>query len=134
MFCHYCGKQIKDNAAFCPYCGKNTATNKKSETSAPKSPKKKRKAPLILLLIILLLMLAGVTVKFLFIDSLQESNESLSNNVTTLATLDKGFSDIPIKDEDSAIEAVRNCSEQLGLENALTELSCHTTSSVDNEI
>lgn len=25
MFCHYCGKQIKDNISFCPYCGKNVA-------------------------------------------------------------------------------------------------------------
>lgn len=25
MFCHYCGKQIKDNISFCPHCGKNVA-------------------------------------------------------------------------------------------------------------
>lgn len=131
MFCHYCGKQIKDNVSFCPYCGKNVEVNIGSEISSSKAPKKKRKGPL--LIVLLLLMLIVVVVKLFPTHLLPEENERVPDNIPTLNTLDRGFSDIPITDENSAIDAALNSSEQLGLDNALSELSCHISSSVDGE-
>lgn len=32
MFCHYCGKQIKDGSAFCPYCRQNVEKTISTET------------------------------------------------------------------------------------------------------
>lgn len=52
---------------------------------------------------------------------------------SNLCTLGKAFSDISILDEISAVEAARECSEQLEMKNALGELKSKNIASVDHE-
>lgn len=49
MYCHNCGKQIKDGAVFCPYCGakteiKQNKTPEAVEKPTPKQPLSKKEA------------------------------------------------------------------------------------------
>lgn len=66
MFCHFCGKKIKDGASFCPHCGNKVIetqleplnekikTDSEISTTKTPNPKKKRRKPFIFILIVIL--------------------------------------------------------------------------------
>ena len=60
-------------------------------------------------------------------------NEEILNSMKSMKTLEGGFSDILIKDEESAIKAASESAKELGYENALNELQGFYTTTVDGE-
>ena len=60
-------------------------------------------------------------------------DEEIVNSITSMKTLEGDFSDILIKDEESAIKAASESAKELGYENALNELQGFYTTTVDGE-
>lgn len=99
--------------------------------------KKKSALKIVALLLAVTVLLSAVAtgVYFLFFrDSLPNNpNNNLSENPTSqFGTLVGKFTDREIKDEESAILAVQDVADYLGLKNAAAELTPKTTNTVDN--
>lgn len=192
MYCHNCGKKIKDGAAFCPYCGakieiKQTETPEAVEKPTPNQPlskkeaKKQRKADnkaakkdkkaqkkaakkakkkekwekltfgqklrkfffkLLLLIVFLIIVLSGILgtlsyrniIKVPFIDNMLQLFEIEPDNVdeeTEFSILDRKFTETKVTDVESAIKAVQEGAEKLGLSNAAQEVTFSSMNTVD---
>lgn len=84
---------------------------------------------LIALIIFAVLLITSITTAILLTTS--DNNEE-AYTVTNFGTIQGKFTDISINDEDSAIAAIRDASEILGLGNAVEELTANRTDTVDN--
>ena len=111
LFCRYCGKKIDDNDSFCSHCGTSVKTIKQIEERSKK-----------FLLVSFLGIIVLVIIMFqLFYFTGGNNKNEVSSKDNDLNILNKGFTDINIIDEKSAIKAATGCSDTLVYKNALDE-------------
>lgn len=127
MKCPRCNAEVEKGEKYCNKCGK----------------KIKSKKPIIIsVAIFLTVALITVSVSFLFfgngvaspdkINTLsQEELASLSNE--NYVSLDEGFTDVKIKDEDTALKAVESVSDYIGIKDVNKELKISSVNTVGDD-
>lgn len=156
VFCPYCGKRT--NPTIHPSesndAGKNDYGKRESDifsdyddvvnmssssgssidrTRRRKTNKKRMHFFVLIAVFVILLCIAGFVGLKLLLQQGQGADEEISHIPGTMRMLGKGFSDIKITDEETAIKAAAQSAEELGYENAMKDLVGYYTTTVDGE-
>ena len=156
VFCPYCGKRTDttlhpskaDDASNNEYGQKESdifseyddVVNMSSpsgisidRTRRRKTRKKRMQLFVLIGVFVILLCFAGFVGLKLLLQQGQGADEDISHIPGTMRMLGKGFSDIKITDEESAIKAAAKSAEELGYENAMKDLVGYYSTTVDGE-
>ena len=156
VFCPYCGKRT--NPTIHPSesndTGKNDYGKRESDifsdyddvvnmssssgssidrTRRRKTNKKRMHFFVLIAVFVILLCIAGFVGLKLLLQQGQGADEEISHIPGTMRMLGKGFSDIKITDEETAIKAAAQSAEELGYENAMKDLVGYYSTTVDGE-
>ncbi len=116
--CTYCGYDMEDDSNFCHKCGKKV-----------KKKVKRNVAPLWLCFTVIGILFVGLFVLYLFRKQPDEMREDVilkSDDIPDNYLYMDEFTDKPIVDQETALEAVEDVAEMIGIKNVKDELTIHS--------
>ena len=116
--CTYCGYDVEDDSKFCHKCGKKV-----------KKKVKRNVVPLWICFTVIGILFGGLFVIYLFLQQPNEMREDailkLDNIPDNYLYMDE-FTDKPIVNQETALEAVEDVAEMIGIKNVNDELTIHS--------
>lgn len=126
MKCSKCGEKLKNQGAFCPNCGAEILPKKQN---AHKSLSKKAKAVIACVCVVALLISGTVGGLYFF----RNHTDNLTGPDSNYISFTEGFTDVPVTDEKSALEAIKSVADVIGIENVEKELKISRTDTIEND-
>lgn len=125
MYCKNCGCEIKENQKFCPKCGAKVINEIKINAKNTK-----KKIQIILACICCFTVIIGATIGgFVWYKN---NTSHISESDENYIYFDSGFSNVKITDVDSALEAISDVKDALGIGNVRKELNVQSVNTVDD--
>lgn len=125
MHCKNCGCEIKENQKFCPKCGAKVINEIKINAKNTK-----KKIQIIVACICSLTIIIGATIGgFVWYKN---NTSHISESDENYMYFDSGFSNVKITDVDSALEAISDVKDALGIGNVRKELNVQSVNTVDD--
>ena len=137
MFCEKCGKEIKDNVKFCPFCGNKVSEKVESRQAVQKQTSKETKKKKWLWMVgVAVILAAGGGIAL----GLNQNPKPQSDPQAATAKNEKAVENKDTKEEANGIQNAEEAQawlveqkEELGLENALSELKETSTAEVSGD-
>lgn len=129
-FCMKCGRELNPDTGSCPVCS-NASNDENNNQQTNKSKKKSSRVikKVIAVAVVIGIIIASISVTLVLKKDKNLSVEALSDS--NYISLSEGFTDVVVKDETSALEAINSVAEQLGIINAKEELKTININTVD---